>query len=161
MRQRILFIILGIVVLLAIYTFFLRPKPKVAQQVAQTKAKAAQQAKKAKTEVTAKTKEVTKKISEPIKSVVKTEAEATIVEAVSDKGKWGTDPFVRDWVISEEISDLKLSAITQSGSKAYALINNQIVEVGEMIAGKKIIAINRDNVVLQQGDRKITLMLGQ
>ena len=42
---------------------------------------------------------------------------------------WGGDPFVRDWVMTSELAEMNLSAITIGGDKAYALINNQILEI--------------------------------
>jgi type II secretory pathway component PulC len=155
-----LLIILGVVVLLAIYTFFIRPKPKV---VAQAKVKTASRVSQAKEQIAAKTnvKEVAKTVTQPIKSILGTDKESAVKEPVTEKGNWGADPFIRDWVLSEEIKDLKLKAVTQSGTKAYALINDQILETGELIQGKKIVAINKDNVILEQGDRKFTLLLGQ
>lgn len=75
--------------------------------------------------------------------------------------KWGTDPFVRDWVLATEIRDLKLKAVTISGAKAYALINEQILERGEAIMGKRIIDIEKDKVILEQGGRQFTLFLGE
>jgi type II secretory pathway component PulC len=109
-------------------------------------------------------KEVTKAVKEPVKTVTKalsSKTEQVPVQAESEKGQWGTDPFVRDWVLGFEVKDLKLSAITQSGTKAYALINDQILEAGEVIAGKRIVSIDQDKVILEQGGRTFTLLLGQ
>lgn len=75
--------------------------------------------------------------------------------------KWGTDPFIRDWVLATEIKDLRLKAVTISGTKAYALINDQILEKGEIIMGKRIVQIERDKVILEQGGRQFTLFLGE
>ncbi len=165
MRQRILLIVLGIVVLLAIYTFFLRPKPQVNQRIANARAKAVSKVKetKEKTVDKAKTtvKEAAKTVTQQVKSVVETKKDTVKIEPIGDIGKWGTDPFTRDWVLSEAIKDLQLKAITQSGNKAYALINDQILETGEMIQGKRIVSIENDKVVLEQGERRFTLVLEQ
>jgi hypothetical protein len=75
--------------------------------------------------------------------------------------KWGSDPFIRDWVLATEIKDLKLTAVTISGTKAYALINGQILGQGEVIMGKRIVDIERDKVILEQGGRQFTLFLGE
>ena len=74
---------------------------------------------------------------------------------------WGGDPFVRDWVMTSELAEMNLSAITIGGDKAYALINNQILEVGDQISGKRIIEIQDEQVVLEQGGRTFTLLLGE
>ncbi|MCX8014958.1 MAG: hypothetical protein N2748_02965, partial [candidate division WOR-3 bacterium] len=65
------------------------------------------------------------------------------------------------WVVTGEISNLKLKAISKSGSKAYALINDQILEVGEVILGMKIVAIENDKVILEQSGNRYTVLLGQ
>ena len=119
---------------------------------------------KAKVKTAAPLKEVTQAVKEPVKTIVKTvvaKPDSVLVESHTAQGKWGTDPFVRNWVMTSEVSDLKLKAITQSGTKAYALINDQILEAGEIIAGKKIVSIEKDKVVLEQGDRTFTIILGQ
>lgn len=178
MRQRILLIILGVVILLAIYTFFIRkPSSRVGATVAKSKATIGEKVGTVKEQVKAKApvKEITKTLKEPAKEIAKvakepvksivgaviSKPESIQVEPESEQGKWGTDPFVRDWVLSAEIKDLQLKAITQSGSKAYALINDQILEAGEIIAGKRIRSIEKDKVILEQGDRTFTLLLGQ
>ena len=63
--------------------------------------------------------------------------------------------------MATEIKDLKLKAVTLSGIKAYALINDQILERGEAIMGKRIIDIEKDKVILEQGGRQFTLFLGE
>ncbi len=74
---------------------------------------------------------------------------------------WGSDPFVRDWVMVNELANLSLKAITVGGERAYALINDQILEVGDYISGKRIVNIETDKVTLEQGGRTFTLMLGE
>lgn len=167
MRQRILLIVLGVVILLAIYTFFIRkPGARVGRQVAKTKSKVSEKVTsvKEKVESVKPVKEVAKIVKEPVKTVVnivKPKTDSVYIESESEIGKWGSDPFVRDWVLSTEMSNLKLKAITQSGSRAYALINDQILEAGEIISGKKIVSIESDKVILEQGGKTYTLLLGQ
>jgi len=102
--------------------------------------------------------------SKPDTSKVKI-SETAITPPVKEKEveaiKWGSDPFIRDWVLATEIKDLKLKAVTISGTKAYALINDQILERGEAILGKRIVDIERDKVILEQGGRQFTLFLGE
>ena len=69
---------------------------------------------------------------------------------------WGTDPFVRDWVMVNELANLKLKAITLGGDHPYALINDQILQVGDEISGKRIVSIESDKVTLEQGGRTFT-----
>jgi hypothetical protein len=80
---------------------------------------------------------------------------------VSVPESWGTDPFVRDWIMLNELANLSLKAITMGGDRAYALINNQILEEGDEISGKRIVRIESDNVTLEQGGRTFTLTLGE
>jgi hypothetical protein len=148
LRQRIL-VLLGIaVVALALYTFVLRPQPQlkslsaVAAQAAGSKAGAAQP---------------------PVES--KTPAPADTTRALTPKvlppETWGTDPFVRDWVMVNELANLSLKAITLGGERPYALINDQILQEGDEISGKRIVTIESDKVTLEQGGRTFTLLLGE
>lgn len=74
---------------------------------------------------------------------------------------WGTDPFVREVLLVNELANLKLRAITIGGDRASALINDQILEEGDVISGKRIVAIASDRVTLEQGGRTFVLMLGE
>jgi hypothetical protein len=74
---------------------------------------------------------------------------------------WGSDPFVRDWIMVNELANLALKAITVGGERAYALINDQILEEGDEISGKRIVKIEADKVTLEQGGRTFTLLLGE
>ncbi len=74
---------------------------------------------------------------------------------------WGSDPFVRDWIMINELAEMNLNAITIGGDKAYALINDQILEVGDKISGKRIVLIEEEKVVFEQGGRTFDLLLGE
>lgn len=74
---------------------------------------------------------------------------------------WGSDPFVRDWVTVDELVELTLKAITIGGEKSYVLINDQILEEGDEISGKRIVTIEADKVTLEQGGRTFSLLLGE
>lgn len=74
---------------------------------------------------------------------------------------WGSDPFVRNWVMLDELAELSLRAITLGGAKAYALINDQILEEGDQIGGKRIVKIESEKVILEQGGRTFNLLLGE
>lgn len=74
---------------------------------------------------------------------------------------WGSDPFVREWLMVNELAELNLKAITLGGDKAYVLINDQILEEGDVISGKHIALIESDKVILEQGGRTFTLLLGE
>jgi hypothetical protein len=74
---------------------------------------------------------------------------------------WSSDPFVRDWIMVNELANLTLKAITVGGDRSYVLINNQILEEGDEISGKRIVKIETDKVTLEQGGRSFTLLLGE
>jgi hypothetical protein len=150
LRQRIL-VLLGIAVaVLALYTFVLRPQPEIkgvsaaAAEATGAKAKAVQPAPTAK--------DTAVKPAEPT---------GALTPKVLTPETWGTDPFVRDWVMVNELANLKLKAITLGGERPYALINDQILQAGDEISGKRIVKIESDYVTLEQGGRTFTLLLGE
>jgi hypothetical protein len=142
---------LGIAVaVLALYTFAFRPQPELkgvsaaAAEATGAKAKAVQPAPTA-TDTAAKPAEIT----------------GALTPKVLPPETWGADPFVRDWVMVNELVNLKLKAITLGGERPYALINDQILQVGDEISGKRVAKIESDNVTLEQGGRTFTLLLGE
>jgi len=141
---------LGIAVaVLALYTFAFRPQPELrgvsAAAAEATGAKAVQPA--------------------PTATDTATKPAETTTGALTPKVLppeiWGTDPFVRDWVMVNELANLKLKAITLGGDRPYALINDQILQIGDEISGKRVTKIESDNVTLEQGGRTFTLLLGE
>ncbi len=158
MRQRILLIIGSGVLLLAVYTFFLRPRAS-ARMTADVRvvgeqlrdAAAAKAPRGARRRTAAPT-------PAPQPSAVKADSAKT---ALAPPESWGSDPFVRDWVMVNELANLSLKAVTLGGDRAYALINNQILEEGDQISGKRIVRIESDKVTLEQGGRTFTLLLGE
>lgn len=164
MRHRIL-IILGLAVaLLAVYTFVLRAQPSGQSKIAGT-------TEQLRTTLAAKaTGQSEASAEEPAAAPTDTamgkpEAAAArptpAFAAVPEPEIWGGDPFVRDWMLTNELANLYLKAITLGGDGAYALINDQILEEGDIINGKRIVSIQPDNVMLEQGGRTFTLLLGE
>lgn len=103
------------------------------------------------------------------KSVSKAEpyptSEVTIL-AVSEVGsdssvKWGRDPFLLDTSNVKEhgMEDLVLNGIVSDRDNPYAIINNDVVKLGDKVNGMTIIEINEKNVVLEQDGQKHTLEL--
>lgn len=84
-----------------------------------------------------------------------------IVIPLEEDVVWGSDPFVRDWVLSTEVANLNLRAITITTTGASALINDQILQVGDEISNKRVVEIKEDQVTLEQGGRTFTLTLGE
>jgi hypothetical protein len=138
------------VAVLALYTFVFRPQPEIkgvsaaAVEAAGAKTKAVQPAPAAK-DAAARPADTT----------------AALTPKVLPPETWGTDPFVRDWVMVNELADIKLKAITLGGDRPYALINDQILQAGDEISGKRIVKIESDKVTLEQGGRTFTLLLGE
>ena len=150
MRQRIL-VLLGIgVAVLALYTFVLRPQPELKGVSA-----AAAEATGAKTEAVQPAPTATDAAAKPAA------ATGALTPKVLPPETWGADPFVRDWVMVNELANLRLKAITLGGDRPYALINDQILQIGDEISGKRVAKIESDNVTLEQGGRTFTLLLGE
>jgi hypothetical protein len=164
LRARIL-VILGIAVaVLALYTVF-RAQPE-SRLAATGSATAGQLQLAVATEATGASEAAAEETTTPEEASPSETAEsgsaATKAEAPAKQPEtWGGDPFVRDWVMTSELAEMNLSAITIGGDKAYALINNQILEVGDQISGKRIIEIQAEQVILEQGGRTFTLLLGE
>jgi len=142
---------LGIgVAVLALYTFVLRPQPELKGVSA-----AAAEATGAKTEAAQPAPAATDAAAKPAA------APGALTPKVLPPETWGADPFVRDWVMVNELANLRLKAITLGGDRPYALINDQILQVGDEISGKRVAKIESDNVTLEQGGRTFTLLLGE
>lgn len=168
MRQRIVTVLGVVVALLALYTLFAGSKPRgrstsVDLRVASERVRAA-----VATEATGST---------GVRGSAAEVPDSVPTEATEQSGKpaggapdrilptqpesWGGDPFVRDWIMINELAELNLKAITLGGDKAYALINDQILEAGDQISGKRIVLIESDKVTLEQGGRTFVLLLGE
>jgi hypothetical protein len=138
------------VAVLALYTFVLRPQPEI-----KGVSTAAAEAKSAKAKAVQPVPATTEAAAKPA------EATGALTPKILPPETWGTDPFVRDWVMVNELANLKLKAITLGGDRPYALINDQILQAGDEISGKRIVKIESDNVTLEQGGRTFTLLLGE
>ncbi len=76
---------------------------------------------------------------------------------------WGRDPFVqekRSYDDVQVISGLTLNGISRKGEDSYALINKQIVRVGDAIEGLTVSRIEPDRVLLSKGGQTYVLMGG-
>ena len=136
--------------MLALYTFVLRPQPELKGVSA-----AAAEATGAKTEAAQPAPAATDAAAKPAA------APGALTPKVLPPETWGADPFVRDWVMVNELANLRLKAITLGGDRPYALINDQILQIGDEISGKRVAKIESDNVTLEQGGRTFTLLLGE
>jgi len=142
---------LGIAVaVLVLYTFAFRPQPEL-KGVSAAAAEA----------TGAKTKAVQPAPTAKGMAAQPAGAAGALTPKVLPPETWGMDPFVRDWVMVNELANLKLKAITLGGERPYALINDQILQIGDEISGKQVVKIESDNVTLEQGGRTFTLLLGE
>jgi hypothetical protein len=82
---------------------------------------------------------------------------------------WGSDPFNRTWrspratlanagVVVKKAA-LRLSAIVVRPPKRYAIINGQIVQEGETVAGRRVTRIETSRVLVDDNGVEVTLTL--
>ncbi len=87
------------------------------------------------------------------------------VERYAKKGNfptWGKNPFSPKEApaVPRSFSDLVLNGIAWGPKNPSALINDQVVFVGDKIEGSKVVAINRNNVILNNGEKDFKLEWG-
>lgn len=153
------------VALLAVYTFVLRARPAGSPVTGETEQLRTTLAAKATGQPDAGAKQPSKTPA-PVDTAAAAGGPADQtgtpgIAAIPEPEVWSSDPFVRDWMLTNELANLNLKAITIGGSGSFALINDQILQEGDIINGKQIISIEPDNVVLEQGGRTFTLLLGE
>ncbi len=103
------------------------------------------------------------------KTILKTEPFVTSEAAIlatsevgaGDNVKWGRDPFFMDSNSAREqgIGGLILNGTVSDKDNPYAIINNEIVKLGDKVSGMTIIEINEKNVVLDENGQRHTLEL--
>jgi type II secretory pathway component PulC len=74
---------------------------------------------------------------------------------------WGRDPFLLDTsnVKEQGMEDLVLNGIVSDRENQYAIINNDVVKLGDKVNGMTVIEINENNVVLDENGQRHTLEL--
>ncbi|TAN61813.1 hypothetical protein EPN18_05930 [bacterium] len=82
---------------------------------------------------------------------------AELPRAKRPSAPWGKDPFVPLVSATSTHNGLKLSAIFYNSTKPSAIINGNIVSVGSIITGQKVIAIDKTHVILQGETGKVRL----
>ncbi len=158
MRQRILAILAVGVAVLIIYTLAFKPKTTGAKVVGRVTGTHLWEV--ATTEVTKSTKTESMTFPQEEGSIPRPKTTGSS-QVPNEPIEWGSDPFVREWILVSEVANLDLRAITVTSSGASALINNQILQVGDEILGKRVVSIDEDKVTLEQGGRTFTLTLGE
>jgi hypothetical protein len=86
---------------------------------------------------------------------------ATSEAGPGDDVKWGRDPFYMDTSNAKEqgIEDIVLNGVVSDKQNPYAIINNDIVKLGDKVNGMTVIEINEKNVVLDENGQRHTLEL--
>jgi len=89
------------------------------------------------------------------------EAKAKLQKEYAAK-PWGRDPFLRVKTVEagSRTSSLELKGISiGSDKKGFALINQEIVRVGDKIEGCEVLNIEKSRVLLQKGGQSFYLKL--
>ena len=91
-------------------------------------------------------------------SVSKYKKEIASIEATG----WGRDPFSKRSALlggGEFISDFKLEGILWDESQPTAIINGEILKEGDKIGSAKIVQIQKDSVIINDGSKDYRLNL--
>ncbi|MBI3621376.1 MAG: hypothetical protein HY208_04235 [Nitrospirae bacterium] len=65
--------------------------------------------------------------------------------------RWGRDPFAQPTKEEVMAGTLSLTAILYHQSSAVAVLNGQVVRVGDEVDGRQVVAIDRDHVMVREG----------
>lgn len=98
---------------------------------------------------------VTSSLSAPISF------ETAEIEESAIKEGWGRDPFFLGNVSRDdiELDGMVLNGIVWDEDSQYAIVNGEVIKVGDKLGDKKIVEINKDSVVLEQDGNRHTLTL--
>lgn len=73
---------------------------------------------------------------------------------------WGRNPFVATKKPGEPIEELNLGGILWDKDKPVAIINDNMVGIGDAVGAYKVVDITQDSVALNDGTEEHTLKLG-
>ena len=73
---------------------------------------------------------------------------------------WGRDPFVLEGELAQGIKGLVLDGIVWDEQNPLAMINDEVLRVGDTIGNSRIVNITQTEVTLKEGGSKFTLRLG-
>lgn len=79
----------------------------------------------------------------------------------TDYKAWGRNPFVISSAPVSGFTGLQLGGIVYDVKDSYALINDEIVHTGDEINGNKVIKIEQNKVILNDGAKDIELIMEQ
>lgn len=113
-------------------------------------------------EIQAKKKVMVKSEEEVVSSLAAPISFETLKEEESKiKEGWGRDPFVMGFSGTGEagLEGLNLNGIVWDEDAPYAIINTDVVKVGDKIGGMLVVEITETSVVLEQDEKRHTLEL--
>ena len=73
--------------------------------------------------------------------------------------KWGRDPFSLEAYSDNATQGLTLNGIVWDANNPYAIINNNIVKLGDRVNDMTVIQINEKDVIVDQDGQQFTLDL--
>ena len=85
-----------------------------------------------------------------------TEEARALFEELKKKNPFRPDHFSG---LSQAAVGSDLKGITWDSSRPFAIIGSKVVMEGDSVDGKKVIKINKDSVILEEGGRQIILRL--
>ena len=74
---------------------------------------------------------------------------------------WKRNPFTLQKTSSKAFKGLVLSGIMWDKGKPLAIINGEIVKIGDNVSGNIVVDIKQDRVILNDGIKDFELKLGQ
>lgn len=74
---------------------------------------------------------------------------------------WGVNPFAKKKLPRSDFENLVLNGIAWDVNHPTAIINDQVVTVGDKIEGALVAAMDPTGVTLQHGDKELRLTLGE
>jgi len=106
--------------------------------------------------------------STPAETVEKTEPAATRVAIgpsarsakKSNYNAWGRNPFVATKKPGAPVGELNLGGILWDKDKPMAVINDNMVGIGDTVGAYKVVDITQDSVTLNDGTEEHILKLG-
>lgn len=72
---------------------------------------------------------------------------------------WGRNPFVQEETAVKAVEKFTLNGIMWDEKKPLAIINNDVVGIGDKVGESRIVGITKESVILNDGTRNFELRL--
>lgn len=79
----------------------------------------------------------------------------------TDFASWGRSPFMPRKTKARTFTELTLDGILWDKRKPLAVINDEMVGIGDTVGGNTVVDIKEDRVILNDGTTNFQLRLGQ